>query len=158
MGREKVYYMLRLARPCYLDLLTHFYPTALNKTVLRVFRMSILLFDLRFVPDDEAQDIRDLLNENEIDFYETSAGIMGLSMPGIWLKDETPLVKARALIDDYQIQRQQRARKEYQDRLDSGQSRSIIDIFKEAPLRFIGYLLTIAIVIYISVVFFFSLV
>ncbi len=120
--------------------------------------MSILLFDLRFVPDDEAQDIRDLLNENEIDFYETSAGIMGLSMPGIWLKNETPLVKARALIDDYQIQRQERARKEYQERVDSGQARSIIDIFKEAPSRFIGYLLTIAIVIYISVVLFFYLV
>jgi len=120
--------------------------------------MSILLFDLRFVPDDEAQDIRDLLNENEIDFYETSAGIMGLSMPGIWLKDETPLIKARALIDDYQIQRQERARDEYQRQLDSGLSRSIIDIFKEAPLRFIGYLLTIAIVIYISVVLFFNLI
>jgi len=120
--------------------------------------MSTLLFDLRFVPEDEAQDIRDLLTENEIDFYETSAGIFGLSMPGIWLKDEMPLVKARALIDDYQIQRQQRAQKEYQRQLDSGQSRSIIDIFKEAPSRFIGYLLTIAIVIYISVVLFLNLI
>jgi len=120
--------------------------------------MSVLLFDLRFVPDDEAQDIRDLLTENEIDFYETSAGIMGLSMPGIWLKDEILLQKARALIDDYQIQRQQRVRKEYQRQLDSGQSRTIIDIFKEAPSRFIGYLFTIAIVIYISVVLFLNLI
>ncbi len=120
--------------------------------------MSILLFDLRFVPDDEAQDIRDLLNENEIDFYETTAGIMGLSMPGIWLKDDTLLVKARALIDEYQSQRYDRARKEYQRQVDSGQTRSIIDIFKEAPYRFIGYLLTIAILIYLSVIMFFNLV
>jgi len=120
--------------------------------------MSKLLFKLNFVPDDEAQDIRDLLNEHEIDFYETSAGIMGLSMPGIWLKDESQLAKARELIDDYQSQRQVRARNAYQKQIDSGDARSILDIFKEAPLRFIGYLLTIVIVIYISVVLFFNLI
>ncbi len=120
--------------------------------------MSILLFDLRFVPDDEAQDIRDLLFENEIDFYETSAGVMGLSMPGIWLKDETHLATARQLIDEYQIKRQSRAREEYQNQLDSGQQRTIMVIYKEAPLRFISYLLTIAIIIYFSVVLFLNLI
>ena len=119
--------------------------------------MSILLFKLTFVPDDEAQDIRDLLIESEIDFYETSAGILGFSMPGIWLKDETHLVKARQLIDEYQTQRQSRAREEYQNRLDSGNPRTIIDMYKEAPSRFIGYLLTIAIIIYFTVVLFLSL-
>jgi hypothetical protein len=112
---------------------------------LELDRMSVLLFKLSFVPDDEAQDIRDLLIENEIDFYETSAGILGFSMPGLWLQDETQLAKARALIDTYQRQRQGMAQQDYQNQLDSGQSRSVIDIFKEAPLRFIAYLLTIAI-------------
>ena len=119
--------------------------------------MSILLFKLRFVPDDEAQDIRDVLIENEIDFYETSAGILGLSMPGIWLKDETQLTKARQLIDEYQHQRQARAREDYQNQLDSGHVRNMFDMFKEAPLRFIGYLLTIAVVIYFSVILVLSL-
>lgn len=120
--------------------------------------MSKLLFKLSSVPDDEAQDIRDLLIEHEIDFYETSAGILGFSMPGIWLRDETQLAKARGLIDEYQNQRQGSAQQDYQNRLDSGESRTIIDIFKEAPRRFIGYLLTIVIVIYFSVILFISLV
>ena len=120
--------------------------------------MSILLFKLTLVPDDEAQDIRDLLLENQIDFYETSAGILGFSLPGIWLKDETQLIKARALIDDYQHQRQHRAREDYQKQLANGQSRSVVDIFKEAPRRFIAYLITIAIIIYLTVVLFINLV
>ena len=119
--------------------------------------MAKLLFKLRFVPDDEAQDIRDVLIENEIDFYETSAGILGFSMPGIWLKDETQLAKARQLIDEYQRQRQVRAREEYQNQLDSGHARNMFDMFKEAPLRFIGYLLAIAVVIYLSVILVWSL-
>jgi hypothetical protein len=119
--------------------------------------MSILLFKLRFVPDDEAQDVRDVLIENEIDFYETSAGILGFSMPGIWLKDETQLTKARQLIDEYQRQRQEKAREDYQNQLESGRARNMFDIFKEAPLRFIAYLLTIAVVIYVSVTLVLSL-
>jgi hypothetical protein len=120
--------------------------------------MSILLFKLSLVPEDEAQDIRDLLAENEIAFYETSAGILGFSMPGLWLQDETQLAKARALIDEYQRQRQDRVRQDYQTRVDTGQPRSIMDIFKEAPLRFIAYLFAIAIIIYFSAVLFLKLV
>ena len=120
--------------------------------------MSILLFKLSLVPDDEAQDIRDLLLEHEIDFYETSAGILGFSMPGLWLKDDTQLARARALIDEYQHQRQDRARADYQNQLATGQSRSVFDMFKEAPRRFIAYLLTIAIILYFSVILFIKLV
>lgn len=120
--------------------------------------MSKLLFKLSSVPDDEAQDIRDLLIEHEIDFYETSAGILGFSMPAIWLKDEAQLAKAVSLIDEYQNQRQGSAREDYQHRLDSGESRTIMDMFKESPRQFIGYLLTIAMVIYFSIILFINLV
>ena len=120
--------------------------------------MAILLFKLTSVPDDEVQDIRDLLIEHEIDFYETSAGILGFSLPGIWLKDDTQLDKAKALIDEYQLQRQGRAQADYQNQQSMGQSRTILDVFKESPGRFIGYFLTIVIVIYFSVILFISLV
>ena len=120
--------------------------------------MSILLFKLSSVPDDEAQDIRDLLIEHEFDFYETSAGILGFSMPGLWLKDETQLAKAQALIDEYQRQRQDRARADYQNQQAAGQSRTIMDMFKESPARFMAYLFTIAIIIYFSVILFIKLV
>ena len=48
--------------------------------------MALLLFRLRNVPDDEADEVRHLLNENSIEFYETSAGNWGISMPAIWLR------------------------------------------------------------------------
>lgn len=36
-----------------------------------------ILFRLSGVPDDEADDVRMLLTDNAIDFYETSAGNWG---------------------------------------------------------------------------------
>jgi hypothetical protein len=120
--------------------------------------MSILLFKLVSVPDDEAQDIRDLLHANDIAFYETSAGILGFSMPGIWLQDDAQLVQARQLIDQYQKQREGLAREDYLNRQAAGRSRTIYDMFRESPRRFIAYLLTIATMIYLSVVLFFNLI
>ena len=64
--------------------------------------MSKLLFKLRNVPEDEAEDIRKLLAEHSIDCYETSGGRWGLGMPGIWLADESRFQEARDLIDHYQ--------------------------------------------------------
>ena len=113
--------------------------------------MAKLLFKLRFVPEDEAQDIRELLSENGIDYYETSAGILGISMPALWLKDDSQLEAARSLIDQYQEQRLQRARQENQ------QPRSMIDLFRENPPRFIGYIVAILLLVYFTVVIFFNL-
>ena len=42
--------------------------------------MPLQLFNLRGVPEDEAEDIRQLLDEHEIEFYETSAGNWGVSL------------------------------------------------------------------------------
>jgi hypothetical protein len=119
--------------------------------------MATLLFKLRFVPEDEAQDVRELLAENEIDFYETTAGILGISMPALWLRDDSQLDKARKLINDYQQRRQNQVRDEYNRQKLEGTSRSMIDIFREDPLRFLGYSLIIFMLVYFSVVLFFSL-
>ena len=119
--------------------------------------MATLLFKLRFVPDDEAQDIRELLEEHNIDYYETSAGILGISMPALWLKDDSQLETARSLIDDYQQQRQHRASEEYEKQKQNGNARTVIDMFKEDPLRYMGYLLAIALVIYFTVILFIRL-
>ena len=37
--------------------------------------MAVLIFKLRYVPEDEAHEIRELLGDNNIDFYETTAGV-----------------------------------------------------------------------------------
>ena len=67
--------------------------------------MTVLLFALRGVPDDEADEVRELLTEQEIDYYETSAGNWGISMPALWLRDRGQLQEARELLANYQRQR-----------------------------------------------------
>ena len=112
--------------------------------------MAILLFPLRHVLHDEAEEVRALLSSHGIDFYETPASEFGISAGAIWLRDETQFKAARQLIDDYQAQRYatQRQRREELDR--HGQRRTIVNILKENPLRFVFYLAVIAAVLYLS--------
>ena len=76
--------------------------------------MALLLFRLRNVPDDEADEVRHLLNENSIEFYETSAGNWGISMPAIWLRNDDDYDLAFSLLHQYQLSRSQRMRAEYE--------------------------------------------
>ena len=115
--------------------------------------MTVLLFKLRYVPEDEAHEIRELLSDNDIDFYETSAGAFGISMPGLWLKNEEQLHKARQLIDEYQQLRQKRAREDYAQ----GAARTFMDMFKESPVRYISFVLVIFLLCYLMIFSFFNL-
>ena len=115
--------------------------------------MAVLIFKLRFVPEDEAHEIRVLLSNNNIDFYETSAGVFGVSMPGLWLKNEEQLQKARQLIDEYQQLRQKRAREDYEQ----GTAKTFMDMFKEAPVRYISFVLAIILVCYFMIFAFVNL-
>ncbi|MGO2354925.1 MAG: DUF6164 family protein [Marinomonas foliarum] len=72
--------------------------------------MSTLVFRLKYVPDEEADEIRQLLAENDIAFYETSAGRWQISMAGLWVKDKEQAIKARELIREDQIARAQTMR------------------------------------------------
>ncbi len=112
--------------------------------------MPIQIFKLRNVPDDEADDVRALLTEHALEFYETPAGNWGISAPGIWLKDASRFAEARALIDEYQTARQQRVRQEYEQLRQQGRQRSVADLIRSNPLRFILYLAGIVVLIYIS--------
>ena len=113
--------------------------------------MPVQIFKLRDVPDDEAADVRALLSENEIDFYETTAGSWGISAPGIWLKDESRFAEARVLIEAYQVERQQRTREEYEQLKRQGRQRSVVQLIAENPLRAILYLVGIVVILYISI-------
>ena len=75
--------------------------------------MAYLLFSLRGVPEEEAFEIRDLLNHHDIDFYETNAGNWGFSMPAIWLRDELQLDQAQQLLQGYHRYRYQSQREAY---------------------------------------------
>ncbi len=113
--------------------------------------MAKLLFKLRGVPDDEADDVRELLAQHEFDIYETSAGNWGLSMPGIWLKDKDKFNAARALIDDYQQARAIRVRAEYEQLKKEGKNRTFIDWAKENPVQLVFFSAVIVLVLYLQV-------
>ena len=115
--------------------------------------MATLLFSLRGVPEDEAYEVRELLTEHEINFYETSAGNWGVSMPALWLRDNSELEKARQLLDEYQQQRQISQRQLYLERKQAGQHKNLLDSFREKPLLFTGYFAVLSLVIYASIRF-----
>jgi Family of unknown function (DUF6164) len=113
--------------------------------------MSALLFSLRNVPDDEAQEIRQLLASNEVEFYETPAGKWGVSAPAIWLQDKNELQRAKSLIEAYQKERFVRHRQEFESLKRQGKHKTIVDAIAENPLRFVFYLAVIVIVLYLSI-------
>jgi hypothetical protein len=106
--------------------------------------MSRLLFHLNNVPDDEAADVRALLAEHHIDYYETEAGRWGISLAAIWLKEEGRFAEARGLIEEYQRAREARARGEYEALRNEGRHETLGHRFRQAPLRFLFYSAAIA--------------
>lgn len=114
--------------------------------------MPVILFKLRGVPDDEANEVRELLTKNEIDYYETSAGNWGISMPAIWLKDERQLRQAKLLIEQYQGERVIRVREEYRRLKNEGKHETIVYRFRQNPIQFLVYLAIVLFLIYLSTV------
>lgn len=74
--------------------------------------MAKLLFRLNGVEEDEADEVRALLNEADLDYYETDAGRWRISVAAIWLKDEAEFERARQLIEQHQRERQARIRQQ----------------------------------------------
>jgi hypothetical protein len=112
--------------------------------------MPILLFRLNRVPEDEADDIRGLLSANHIDFYETEAGRWGISLAGIWLKDDSQLETAQRLIDDYQRERTARARELHEARRQAGEHETLLGRLMRHPLLSLLYILAILVVLYFT--------
>ena len=110
--------------------------------------MAEQLFVLRGVPDDEVDEIRQLLQENQIDFYETPGGNWGVSLPALWLHDDARFEEARELIAEYQSQRTEKAREDYEQ----APKRTFLDMVREQPLQVVFYFVLIAVVLYLSVV------
>jgi len=108
--------------------------------------MAHLIFRLRNVPEDEAEDVRRLLESSHIEFYETGAGNWGISMPGFWLQDNNDAARARVLIEDYQQKRRTRARETgNRDTL----YKSFMSAFRQRPLHTAGLLLFCAALLFL---------
>lgn len=117
--------------------------------------MPTLLFKLRNVPDDEASEVRDLLTEHNIPFYETTAGNWGISMPAIWLHNDEHYSQARSILDAYQQERTNRMREQYLADKAAGRVETMTSLIRRDPLKTLTYLALIAAVIYLSVVIFY---
>lgn len=99
--------------------------------------MARLLFKLTQVPVDEAQDIRALLDDNQIRYYETDAGFFRVGLDAIWLADDSQEEQARRLIRAYQQERTRQQQATYAELVEAGQAPSVWQHFCAQPIRFL---------------------
>ena len=109
--------------------------------------MATLLLNLRGVPDDEAAEIRALLEERRIPFYETPPSRWGVSAGGIWIRRPEDVAPARSLMAEYQAGRLHKARAEHRAAQEDGRARTVWKSFREDPLLAVAAVLGIAFVI-----------
>ena len=106
--------------------------------------MSRLLLNLRNVPDDEADDVRAMLDEARIAYYETRPSLWGISAGGIFVKEDAEIVEAKRLMAAYQEERGARARAEYAAAVRDGTAETFWSMLRAEPGRVLLTLLAIA--------------
>ncbi len=114
--------------------------------------MPTLLMNLRSVPDDEAEEVRELLRKHHIDFYETPPSRWFISMGGIWLPDGAPVDAARRALAEYQCERRERMRAEYERRKQAGEVDTFATVLRREPARVILYTAVCAGLLYLMTV------
>ena len=114
-------------------------------------RMAKLLLNLRNVPDDEADDVRALLDEHDIAYYETSPGFWNISLGGIWVREDAAFAEAKRLMGEYQAQRGARVRAENEAARRDGTAGTFWTVLRNEPMRVLvavfGILFAIALVV-----------
>ncbi|WP_196140272.1 DUF6164 family protein [Aliikangiella sp. G2MR2-5] len=96
--------------------------------------MAKLLFKLAGVPEDEAEGVRQLLEDNNIEYYETSSGLLGLSFAAIWIKQDDAIELANELLNNFQHERYLRAKKDQEVARQNGTSQNYLQAFIQSPL------------------------
>lgn len=97
--------------------------------------MPTLILNLRDVPDDEAEEVRELMRENQIEFYETPPNRWGISAGGIWIRGDDDAARAKTLFDAYQRQRAHAARVEHERQKHAGEAETFWGLLKRQPLK-----------------------
>jgi hypothetical protein len=105
--------------------------------------MSKLLLNLRMVLEDEADDVRAMLAEHRIEFYETSPSRWGISHGGIWITHDQDLAQAKSLMADYQAKRREDARAERAAAVRDGTAETFASVLRNDPTRVILSVLAI---------------
>jgi hypothetical protein len=113
--------------------------------------MAILLMKLRQVPEDELIEILRLLDDHAVDYYQTSAGPFGVSLPALWLRDEARADEVKGLLDEYAERRQREARQAQAAEVAARGERRVWDMFRESPFKFSLRVLLIVFFVWLSV-------
>ncbi len=119
--------------------------------------MSKLIFNLKSVPFDEADDVRNLLTDNEIGFFESPPGNWGISVHALWLHDEAQYSQAKELLDDYQLRRSEQIRVETLEEIEKGEVETFFQRLLNRPVQFIALLAIVVFILYVSIVPFFEM-
>lgn len=109
--------------------------------------MTKLLFNLHGVPDDEIQEVRELLETHEFDVYETEVGRWGIGLAAIWMKDEEQFVLAKAALNEYQQTRYQDAQEDRAKIQGLSIAEGLYVKFKQDPNQFVLTFLGLAAVL-----------
>ncbi len=112
--------------------------------------MAHLLLNLYRVPDDEAADVRRLLDEHRIPWYETQPSPWGISHGGIWITEDRDVAEARRVFDRYQAERSARVRAEYATAREAGTAPTFVDMLRAHPLYVLLTLLAALLVLLLS--------
>jgi len=112
--------------------------------------MAHLLFRLKHVPDDEADEVRRLLEDNGISYYETPESRWGTSVPAIWLRDDSQRAEAVSLLREYQERRTSAAREDYARRRREGTAERLVDRILARPFQFLALLAFVILILYFS--------
>lgn len=114
--------------------------------------MTTLLLNLRQVPDDEAEEVRALLEAHHIPFYETAPSLWGISFGGIWLSNPKDKEQAKALQERYQRERAQQQRQQYLTARKDGSAPTLGQRLREQPLRALGVLIAVTALLLVTLV------
>lgn len=109
--------------------------------------MSKLLLNLRHVPDDEADDVRAMLDAHRIAFYETAPSMWGLSAGGIFVTEDSDIAQAKQLMAGYQQQRRARVRAEHEAAVREGTAETFWTVLRAEPGRVALTVLAIALLL-----------
>lgn len=112
--------------------------------------MAILLLNLRHVPEDEADEVRALLEAQGIEYYETQPGPFGISAGGIWLVHAEHEERARLRLQAYQQTRLQRVHEERETARLEGRLPDTWSHLRDNPLQALAAVLGILLVLAVT--------
>ncbi|MGI1679064.1 MAG: DUF6164 family protein [Cellvibrionaceae bacterium] len=114
--------------------------------------MNKLLIKLNNVPEDEANEIRSILSDHHIAYYETNMGTFGIGVAGIWLQEEADFEQSKVLLDEYAKQRLAQAQIEQQEAIEKNQHETFLKKVIREPFKIFLCLAAIGFIMYISIV------